>query len=166
MEQLGHVSAIVEIEFYGELGTGLGPTLEFYSLLALELQAVSLSMWRCPAIVSRAELFPDGKCLLWNCVLLFGPHSTIEGLGQAPGFGSELDGGVDDAVSYEFVSSPRGLFPIPTIQNSADCVTASNNFLFLGKVLARCIVDGRLLDLPLSPLVFKVSPLPHFSSTP
>jgi hypothetical protein len=60
VEQLGYVSAMVEIEFYGEVGTGLGPTLEFYSTLALELQAVSLNMWRCPATVTRAELFPDG----------------------------------------------------------------------------------------------------------
>ena len=60
MEQLGYVSAMVEIEFYGEVGTGLGPTLEFFSMLALELQSASLNMWRCPATVTRAELFPDG----------------------------------------------------------------------------------------------------------
>jgi hypothetical protein len=60
VEQLAHVAGIVEIEFYGEVGTGLGPTLEFYSLLALELQAAHLGMWRCPATVTRAELFPDG----------------------------------------------------------------------------------------------------------
>ena len=60
MDQLGYVSAMVEIEFYGEVGTGLGPTLEFYSMLALELQSASLNMWRCPATVTRAELFPDG----------------------------------------------------------------------------------------------------------
>ena len=63
VEQLGYVAAMVEIEFYGEVGTGLGPTLEFYSILALELQATSLNMWRCPSIVSRAELFPDGTTL-------------------------------------------------------------------------------------------------------
>lgn len=63
MEQLGYVAAMVEIEFYGEVGTGLGPTLEFYSMLSLELQATNLNMWRCPSIVSRAELFPDGTAL-------------------------------------------------------------------------------------------------------
>jgi E3 ubiquitin-protein ligase TRIP12 len=60
VDQLAHVSGIVEIEFYGEIGTGLGPTLEFYSLLALELQAAHLSMWRHQTIVTRAEFFPDG----------------------------------------------------------------------------------------------------------
>ena len=30
-----------------QVGTGLGPTLEFYTLLAHELQRKSLGMWRC-----------------------------------------------------------------------------------------------------------------------
>ena len=33
------------MEFDGEEGTGLGPTLEFYSLTAAELQRKSLKMW-------------------------------------------------------------------------------------------------------------------------
>ena len=32
----------------------------------------------------------------------------------------------------------------------------SGNFLFLGKLLARCMMDGRLFDLPLSPLLFNI----------
>ncbi|KAK3734839.1 hypothetical protein QZH41_011760, partial [Actinostola sp. cb2023] len=35
------------IEFEGEEGTGLGPSLEFYALLAAELQRKSLGMWVC-----------------------------------------------------------------------------------------------------------------------
>ena len=30
--------AILEVEFFGEEGTGLGPTLEFFALVAAELQ--------------------------------------------------------------------------------------------------------------------------------
>jgi len=30
--------AILEVEFLGEEGTGLGPTLEFFALVAAELQ--------------------------------------------------------------------------------------------------------------------------------
>ena len=78
------------------------------------------------------------------------------GLGQAPGFGCEPDGGVDDPVANEFVVAPRGLFPAPVAPDTAACAAASDNFLFLGKLLARCMMDGRLFDLPLSPLVFKV----------
>ncbi len=39
--------AILEVEFAGEEGTGLGPTLEFFALVAAELQRKDLSMWIC-----------------------------------------------------------------------------------------------------------------------
>uniref|UniRef100_A0A6M2DZQ3 E3 ubiquitin-protein ligase n=1 Tax=Xenopsylla cheopis TaxID=163159 RepID=A0A6M2DZQ3_XENCH len=39
--------SILEVEFSGEEGTGLGPTLEFYALVAAELQRRDLGMWIC-----------------------------------------------------------------------------------------------------------------------
>ncbi|XP_063927928.1 E3 ubiquitin-protein ligase HECTD1 isoform X6 [Zophobas morio] len=39
--------SILEVEFLGEEGTGLGPTLEFYALVAAELQRRDLAMWIC-----------------------------------------------------------------------------------------------------------------------
>lgn len=39
--------SILEVEFSGEEGTGLGPTLEFYALVAAELQRRDLGMWLC-----------------------------------------------------------------------------------------------------------------------
>lgn len=39
--------SILEVEFAGEEGTGLGPTLEFYALVAAELQRRDLAMWIC-----------------------------------------------------------------------------------------------------------------------
>lgn len=37
--------SVLEVEFAGEEGTGLGPTLEFYALVAAELQRADLDMW-------------------------------------------------------------------------------------------------------------------------
>ncbi|KAI5638854.1 HECT-domain (ubiquitin-transferase) domain-containing protein [Phthorimaea operculella] len=37
--------SVLEVEFAGEEGTGLGPTLEFYALVAAELQRADLCMW-------------------------------------------------------------------------------------------------------------------------
>jgi E3 ubiquitin-protein ligase TRIP12 len=37
---------VLEIEYYGEVGTGLGPTLEFYTLLSHDLLRVDMGMWR------------------------------------------------------------------------------------------------------------------------
>ncbi|KAK0175018.1 hypothetical protein PV327_008803 [Microctonus hyperodae] len=39
--------SILEVEFIGEEGTGLGPTLEFFALVAAELQRKNLGLWLC-----------------------------------------------------------------------------------------------------------------------
>ena len=41
------VFASQQIEFKSEEGTGLGPTLEFYALVAAELQRRTLGLWLC-----------------------------------------------------------------------------------------------------------------------
>ncbi|KAI9537817.1 E3 ubiquitin-protein ligase HTD1, partial [Dissostichus eleginoides] len=47
--------SVLEVEFLGEEGTGLGPTLEFYALVAAEFQRTSLGMWLCD------DDFPDDE---------------------------------------------------------------------------------------------------------
>uniref|UniRef100_A0A0K2TN15 E3 ubiquitin-protein ligase n=1 Tax=Lepeophtheirus salmonis TaxID=72036 RepID=A0A0K2TN15_LEPSM len=44
--------AILEVEFLDEEGTGLGPTLEFFALVAGELQRKDLCLWLCDDIVN------------------------------------------------------------------------------------------------------------------
>ena len=39
--------AILEVEFQDEEGTGLGPSLEFYALVAAEIQRRDLALWIC-----------------------------------------------------------------------------------------------------------------------
>ena len=48
--------AILEIEFIDEEGTGLGPTLEFFSLIAAELQRQKLAIWYSDDKVQENEL--------------------------------------------------------------------------------------------------------------
>lgn len=43
------------MEFLGEEGTGLGPTLEFYALVAAEFQKTDLAIWLCD------DDFPDDE---------------------------------------------------------------------------------------------------------
>ena len=50
MDELGSSRAILEIKYENEVGTGLGPTLEFYALVSRELQRADLDMWRGEAI--------------------------------------------------------------------------------------------------------------------
>ncbi|XP_037550874.1 E3 ubiquitin-protein ligase HECTD1 isoform X1 [Nematolebias whitei] len=47
--------SVLEVEFQGEEGTGLGPTLEFYALIAAEFQRTSLGIWLCD------DDFPDDE---------------------------------------------------------------------------------------------------------
>jgi E3 ubiquitin-protein ligase TRIP12 len=37
---------VLEVEYFEEVGTGLGPTLEFYSLASKEFARKSLKLWR------------------------------------------------------------------------------------------------------------------------
>lgn len=46
MELYGTSPAILEIEYFDEIGTGLGPTLEFYSLASKEFARRDLGLWR------------------------------------------------------------------------------------------------------------------------
>ena len=46
MEIYGGSSSILEIEYFDEVGTGLGPTLEFYSTVSKEFSKNKTKMWR------------------------------------------------------------------------------------------------------------------------
>ncbi|XP_031562481.1 E3 ubiquitin-protein ligase TRIP12-like [Actinia tenebrosa] len=46
IQDLGSSQSILEIQYEGEVGTGLGPTLEFYTLVSKEFQKSSMEMWR------------------------------------------------------------------------------------------------------------------------
>ena len=46
MELYGGSSSVLEVEYFGEVGTGLGPTLEFYSTVSKEFSKKKIKMWR------------------------------------------------------------------------------------------------------------------------
>lgn len=118
--------SILEVEFLGEEGTGLGPTLEFYALVAAELQRRDLGMWLCDdEITTEAQ-------------------STPLDLGEGP-----------RPPGY-YVRRSCGLFPAPLPQQSAACDRAVSSFWFLGVFLAKVLQDGRLVDLPFSNAFLKL----------
>ena len=87
MEMYSSQKAVLEVEYFGEVGTGLGPTLEFYTLLSHDLQKVDLGMWRsnCSFDDSCMEIDSDNQ--------------------SKDGFGGNAN----------LVQSPLGLFPRPWI---------------------------------------------------
>lgn len=65
MEMYSSVPGVLEVEYFDEVGTGLGPTLEFYSTISAEFQKKSLGLWRDPDsgkdsayVFSKSGLFP------------------------------------------------------------------------------------------------------------
>ncbi|KLT39033.1 hypothetical protein CC85DRAFT_298164 [Cutaneotrichosporon oleaginosum] len=46
LELYGKADGILEVEYFDEIGTGLGPTLEFYALASKEFARRSLKLWR------------------------------------------------------------------------------------------------------------------------
>lgn len=47
--------AILEVQYENEVGTGLGPTLEFYALLSKEFQRAELEMWRGQILINNVK---------------------------------------------------------------------------------------------------------------
>ncbi|XP_047332949.1 E3 ubiquitin-protein ligase UPL3-like [Impatiens glandulifera] len=120
MELYSSQKAVLEVEYFGEVGTGLGPTLEFYTLLSHDLQKASLGMWR--------SSFQPNK-------------SPME--------------------VTDMVHSSLGLFPRPWAPNAntSDGIQFSKvveHFRLLGRVMAKALQDGRLLDLSFSTAFYKL----------
>ena len=46
MDHYAHVKVPIEVVYNEEIGTGLGPTLEFYTLVSKEFQKSGIGMWR------------------------------------------------------------------------------------------------------------------------
>uniref|UniRef100_A0A1B0ANY5 E3 ubiquitin-protein ligase n=1 Tax=Glossina palpalis gambiensis TaxID=67801 RepID=A0A1B0ANY5_9MUSC len=116
--------SVLEVEFLGEEGTGLGPTLEFYALVAAELQRSDLCMWLCDDEHMQNELYENEE------------HTLNK----------------DDAkpIGYYVNRRESGLFPAPLPQDSEVSDRASKYFWFLGVFIAKVLQDMRLVDLPLS----------------
>ena len=45
LDEVASSRALLEVQYQDEVGTGLGPTLEFYTLVSRELQLSDLNLW-------------------------------------------------------------------------------------------------------------------------
>lgn len=139
MDMYSSQKAVLEVEYFGEVGTGLGPTLEFYTLLSHDLQKASLGMWRSN---------PSSE----------NPSMEIDEDGKTNG---KFDNSSDAVGNVDVVQAPLGLFPRPW-PPSTDASEGSqlgkvvDYFRLAGRVMAKALQDGRLLDLPLSTSFYKL----------
>lgn len=142
MEMYSSQKAVLEVEYFGEVGTGLGPTLEFYTLLSHDLQKVGLGMWRSNASLEKSLMDIDTD------EQKHGKSNNGPGLGFA-------------AARDDLVQAPLGLFPRPwppsaVASDGSQFSKVIEYFRLVGRVMAKALQDGRLLDLPLSSAFYKL----------
>ena len=115
MSEMASSRSLLEIQYDGEVGTGLGPTLEFYSLISKELQRADLLLWK-------------------GATVKIGTEDAME-----------EDEERDECVEY--VYSDTGLYPLPIARNckSSHKTKIKNKFQFLGKFMAKAVLDNRLV---------------------
>ncbi|KAF8410414.1 hypothetical protein HHK36_002943 [Tetracentron sinense] len=146
MEMYSSQKAVLEVEYFGEVGTGLGPTLEFYTLLSHDLQKVELGIWRSNSSTEKPAMEIDGD---EQKNRKNDDTSDAKKLRPYSAAGSDL------------VQAPLGLFPHPWSLN-ADTSDGSQfskvieYFRLVGRVIGKALQDGRLLDLPLSIAFYKL----------
>ena len=56
LQDVSSSKSLLEIEYEDEVGTGLGPTLEFYSLVSQELRRADLDLWKGEVSPNRFQL--------------------------------------------------------------------------------------------------------------
>eukprot|EP01004_Peranema_trichophorum_P002550 NODE_15_length_5604_cov_33.229703_g12_i0.p1 GENE.NODE_15_length_5604_cov_33.229703_g12_i0~~NODE_15_length_5604_cov_33.229703_g12_i0.p1 ORF type:complete len:1252 (+),score=269.04 NODE_15_length_5604_cov_33.229703_g12_i0:1571-5326(+) len=148
MTLYGSQRAFLEFEFFGEVGTGLGPTLEFYTLVSKALQASKLGMWRNEAEPKKDESNPDdappAPSPLKQQHLI-----VVEKADSSTNDPMEVDEKVLEEEE-DYVFCPNGLFPSPINPDSPPDADVLRLFSFLGQFMGRAMVDKRIIDIPLS----------------
>ena len=116
--------AILEIEFVEEEGTGLGPTLEFFSLIAGELQRKKFALWYCDDSVQENELTQE----------------ELDKMSQS--YVHQLNGLFPAAYPVELAVDDK--------KYAAHYQSVVEFFNFIGIFLAKSLQDQRLVDIPFS----------------
>ena len=113
--------AMLEIQYSGEVGSGLGPTLEFYAIVSRELKKAELELWRGQAVTVEEE--------------------TSEG----------------SSKPVRYVHASTGLYPMPVPKSlkSTALNKMKQKFKFLGKFMAKAVMDSRMVDLSLHECMLK-----------
>ncbi|GAB4856730.1 E3 ubiquitin-protein ligase upl4 [Ancistrocladus abbreviatus] len=126
MELHAHRRVVIEVEYHEEVGTGLGPTLEFYTLVCHEFQKAGLGMWRVGNVSSTCEeniLGSDSGFVISSLGIFPRPWPMTSTTSN------EIEISVSDVIK---------------------------KFVLLGQIVAKALQDGRVLDIPFSTAFYKL----------
>jgi E3 ubiquitin-protein ligase TRIP12 len=70
--------------------------------------------------------------------------------------GEAMSGGVDGQTQY--IHSATGLFPLPLGKNAkvVQLARVKTKFRFLGRLMAKAVMDSRMLDMPFSQTLYRI----------
>ncbi|KAL0895540.1 hypothetical protein ABMA27_011643 [Loxostege sticticalis] len=172
MHEFAHSKALLEIQYENEVGTGLGPTLEFYALVSQEMQRADLDVWH------GSENFKQKASSFGGEIVKSQPPVVTDRSADAA---ARLASSVRDALSLDeerapepseleketsipmpapdatYVSWPCGLFPQAVGRNvrASHLSRVKAKFRFLGKFMAKAVMDSRMVDIPLSVSMYR-----------
>lgn len=162
---------VLEIEYYGEVGTGLGPTLEFYTLLSHDLQRKDMGLWRHDdrepaasepdATATTDASGPDSMDVDSPPEASAASASASASAAPTPTASAACGSMRPEVVSHEggaveYVNAPNGLFPAPLAPGErAAGSKAVEGFRLLGRAVGKALQDSRLMDLPLNYVFYR-----------
>ncbi|XP_049887493.1 E3 ubiquitin-protein ligase TRIP12 isoform X2 [Pectinophora gossypiella] len=172
MHEFAHSKALLEIQYENEVGTGLGPTLEFYALVSQELQRADLDLWH------GSENFKQKPTSFAGEIVKSQPPVVTDRSSDAA---ARLASSVRDALNLDeerspepsdleketsipspapdatYVTWPCGLFPQAIGRNAraSHLSRVKAKFRFLGKFMAKAVMDSRMVDIPLSVTMYR-----------
>ncbi|KAF0309964.1 E3 ubiquitin-protein ligase TRIP12 [Amphibalanus amphitrite] len=130
LSELAGSPALLELQYRDEPGSGLGPTLEFYAQVCSDVQRVELGLWRRDQRTAH----------------------TAESSGRSEGAPVPAPATAAGPAGPEYVFAPHGLYPAPIgrTEKNTSVTRLRTKFTFLGRLMAKALADGRLLDMSLS----------------
>lgn len=122
---------------FTQVGTGLGPTLEFYALVSRELQRFDLELWRGEAVSAALGAGSHGSSLP-------SPSSSAE----EPSKARTSPASVAGSTTVDYVHNQYGLFPSPCSRTlkAGPLAKIRSKFRFVGKFIAKAIMDSRMVN--------------------
>lgn len=149
-------NSVLETEYFDEVGTGLGPTLEFYSLASHEFASCEHDLWLGshlavdgPGCKALGKSKPKAKAKFQTKAKAKDPTTHA---GHGHGKPKEED-------ASQYVQAPQGLFPIPIRMHFDTAYARSNRekkrihlFRSMGTFVAKSLLDSRIIHIDFSPV--------------
>lgn len=138
LELYGSPSSVLEVEYFDEVGAGLGPTLEFYSLVSREFVQRDTKMWH------GADATSPGAYVSHPTGLFPAPFGRAEIAKEM-----QADNKVG-LIHITLIRSPKCSPFIPPRRKRSDI------FRVLGQFVAKALLDSRIVDMSFNKIFLKI----------